>query len=39
MTPGWLALARDAFWETVGPPPPFPRDLRPLLALGLPLTT
>lgn len=39
MIHGWLAMARDAFWDLAGPPPPFPRDLRPLLALALPLSS
>jgi IrrE N-terminal-like domain len=38
MTPLWAHEAAESFWSRTGSrPPPFPRDLRKAIALGLPL--
>jgi hypothetical protein len=37
MTEAWLIQASDSFWESVGDPPPFPRDLQSVVSLGLPV--
>lgn len=37
MMPAWLGQAADGFWDAVGEQPPFPRDLRTVAELGLPV--
>ncbi|MDB5308366.1 MAG: ImmA/IrrE family metallo-endopeptidase, partial [Gemmataceae bacterium] len=37
-TPVWCADLAGQFWAAVGPPPPFPRDLRDPVAVGFPVT-
>ena len=37
MTEAWLLQAADSFWESIGDPPPFPRDLQSVASLGLPV--
>lgn len=37
MIPGWLAEAADIFWDGAGDPPPFPRDLSPIISFSLPV--
>jgi hypothetical protein len=37
MIPGWLAEARDIFWDAAGTPPPYPRDLSHVLPYVLPV--
>jgi hypothetical protein len=36
--PVWCADLATAFWDAAGPPPPFPRDLRPVIAATLPVS-